>query len=124
MHEFAGSSSIIKGDIKLFALESARRAIVAASTGSRPWTTPQRDWLKRIANQTKANPLVDRAALNDPDLLFKREGGSFDGFDKLFNARVPRDPNNQLTCVLFKRTLRDQAQNKVKSKLTKKRTIR
>jgi len=54
---------------------------------SHQWTAPQRDWLKRIASQTKANLLVDRAALDDPDLLFKREGGGFDGFDKLFNAR-------------------------------------
>ena len=28
----------------------------------KPWTTPQREWLKRIAAQTKANVVVDRAA--------------------------------------------------------------
>lgn len=53
---------------------------------SKPWTTPQRDWLKRIAAQTKANLLVDREAIDDPDLIFKREGGGFDRLDKLFNG--------------------------------------
>ncbi len=44
---------------------------------SRVWTGPQRDWLKRIAAQTKANLLVDHAAIDDPELIFKREGGGF-----------------------------------------------
>ena len=34
------------------------------------WTTPQRQWLQRIAAQTKANLIVDRDALDDPDLSF------------------------------------------------------
>ena len=55
---------------------------------SKPWTTPQRDWLKRIANQTKANLLVDREAIDDPDLLFKRDGGGFNRLDKLFNGEL------------------------------------
>lgn len=55
---------------------------------SRTWTTPQRDWLKRIAAQTKANLLVDREALDDPDLVFKREGGGFNRLDKLFNGEL------------------------------------
>jgi type I restriction enzyme R subunit len=55
---------------------------------SRAWTTPQRDWLKRIAAQTKANLLVDREALDDPDLVFKREGGGFNRLDKLFNGEL------------------------------------
>lgn len=55
---------------------------------SRSWTTPQRDWLKRIADQTKANLLVDREAMDDPDLLFKREGGGFSRLDKLFNGEL------------------------------------
>ena len=54
----------------------------------RTWTTPQRDWLKRIAAQTKANLLVDREALDDPDLVFKREGGGFNRLDKLFNGEL------------------------------------
>ena len=52
------------------------------------WSTPQRDWLKRIAAQTKANLVVDREALDDPDLVFKREGGGFNRLDKLFNGEL------------------------------------
>ena len=52
------------------------------------WTAPQRDWLKRIAAQTKSNLLIDRDAIDDPDLLFKREGGGFNRLDKLFNGEI------------------------------------
>jgi len=55
---------------------------------SRAWTGPQRDWLKKIAAQTKANLLVDHAALDDPDLIFKREGGGFTRLDKMFNGEL------------------------------------
>jgi type I restriction enzyme R subunit len=55
---------------------------------SKPWSSPQRDWLKRIAAQTKANMLVDREALDDPDLVFKREGGGFSRLDKIFNGEL------------------------------------
>lgn len=55
---------------------------------SKTWTAPQRDWLKRIAAQTKANLLVDREALDDPDLVFKREGGGFNRLDKIFNGEL------------------------------------
>ncbi|MDD2775084.1 MAG: type I restriction-modification enzyme R subunit C-terminal domain-containing protein [Gallionella sp.] len=55
---------------------------------SHTWTGPQRDWLKRIAAQTKANMLVDHAALDDPDLIFKREGGEFTRLDKIFNGQL------------------------------------
>jgi len=55
---------------------------------SRSWTQPQRDWLKKLASQTKANRLVDRAAIDDPDLLFKREGGGFNRLNKLFDGHL------------------------------------
>jgi type I restriction enzyme, R subunit len=55
---------------------------------ARPWTTPQRDWLRRIAAQTKANTVVDREALDDPDLIFRREGGGFKRLDRLFDGRL------------------------------------
>lgn len=55
---------------------------------AQPWTKPQRDWLQRIARQTKANLIVDRAALDDPDLIFRREGGGFARLDKLFDGRL------------------------------------
>lgn len=52
------------------------------------WSTPQRQWLQKIAAQTKANLLVDRSALDDPDLIFKREGGGFTRLDKIFNGEL------------------------------------
>ncbi len=55
---------------------------------SKAWTKPQREWLQRIAAQTKANALVDRAALDDPDLVFKREGGGFARLDKMFGGEL------------------------------------
>lgn len=55
---------------------------------SRNWTTPQRQWLQKIAAQTKANLVVDRAAFDDPDLIFKREGGGFTRLDKIFNGEL------------------------------------
>lgn len=55
---------------------------------SRAWTTPQRDWLKKIAAQTKANTLVDREALDDVDLLFKTQGGGFNRLDKVFDGQL------------------------------------
>jgi type I restriction enzyme R subunit len=61
---------------------------LAKILGSRAWTTPQRDWLRRIAEQTKSNLIVDRDALDDPDLIFKREGGGFKRLDKLFGGEL------------------------------------
>lgn len=55
---------------------------------SRAWTTPQRQWLQRIAAQTKANGVVDREALDDPDLIFRREGGGFARLDRLFDGQL------------------------------------
>ena len=55
---------------------------------SRSWTGPQRQWLHTIAAQTKANQIVDRAALDDPDLVFKREGGGFARLDRLFAGEL------------------------------------
>ncbi|ATE61880.1 type I restriction-modification system endonuclease [Thauera sinica] len=69
-------------------VDHALQALLANPPGGKPWTNPQRDWLKRIAAQTKANLLVDREALDDPDLLFKREGGGFTRLDKLFNGQL------------------------------------
>jgi len=55
---------------------------------SRAWTTPQRQWLQKLAAQTKANLIVDRAALDDPDLIFKREGGGFKRLDRIFGGEL------------------------------------
>jgi len=48
----------------------------------------QRQWLQRIAAQTKANTIVDHAALDDPDLIFRREGGGLKRLDKLFDGQL------------------------------------
>ncbi len=69
-------------------VDHALQDLLAKPLAGKPWTHPQRDWLKRIAAQTKANMLVDRDALDDPDLLFKREGGGFVRLDKLFNGQL------------------------------------
>ena len=66
---------------------------------SRAWTTPQRQWLQRIAAQTKANVIVDRDALDDPDLVFRREGGGLTRLDRIFDgqlAQVLDDFNDSL----------------------------
>jgi len=69
-------------------VDHAMQTLLTHPPGGKAWTHPQRDWLKRIAAQTKANLLVDRAALDDPDLIFKREGGGFNRLDKLFNGQL------------------------------------
>lgn len=55
---------------------------------AKQWTTPQRQWLQRIAAQTKANIIVDREALDDPDLIFTREGGGFARLDRTFDGEL------------------------------------
>ncbi len=65
-------------------VERALQTVLA----SRNWTTPQREWLKKLAAQTKANLLVDRDALDDPILIFKREGGGFKRLDKIFGGEL------------------------------------
>lgn len=69
-------------------VDRALQHLLAHPPTGKPWSTPQRDWLKRIAAQTKANVLVDRSALDDPDLIFKREGGGFNRLDKVFNGQL------------------------------------
>ena len=55
---------------------------------SRAWTNPQRQWLQKLAAQTRANLIVDRAALDDPDLIFKREGGGFERLNRIFDGQL------------------------------------
>jgi type I restriction enzyme R subunit len=69
-------------------VDRALNQLLAHPPGAKAWTTPQRDWLKKIAAQTKANTLVDRDALDDPDLLFKTQGGGFQRLDKLFGGQL------------------------------------
>ena len=65
-------------------VEKALQRILA----TRSWTTPQRQWLHRIANQTKAITIVDREALDDDALLFRREGGGWPRLNKLFGGEL------------------------------------
>lgn len=67
-------------------VDSALRKMLA----SRSWSGPQREWLKRIAAQTKANIVVDREALDDQNLVFKREGGGFERLDRLFEGQLEK----------------------------------
>ena len=60
---------------------------------SRAWTGPQRQWLQRIAAQTRSNRLVDREALDDPDLIFQREGGGFNRLDRIFDGQLDQTLN-------------------------------
>jgi type I restriction enzyme, R subunit len=69
-------------------VDRALNHLLAHPPGGKPWTTPQRDWLKRIAAQTKANTLVDRDAIDDPDLLFKTQGGGFQRLDRIFGGQL------------------------------------
>jgi type I restriction enzyme R subunit len=55
---------------------------------SRAWSTPQRQWLQRIAAQIKANVVVDAEMLDDPQLLFKREGGGSERLNRLFEGEL------------------------------------
>ena len=48
-------------------------------------------WLQRIAAQTKANLVVNRDALDDPDLAFKREGGDYARLDRIFAGELQPD---------------------------------
>jgi type I restriction enzyme R subunit len=63
-------------------VEQALQRILA----SRSWSKPQRDWLQRIANETKAITIVDRDALDDDALQFRREGGGWPRLNKLFGG--------------------------------------
>lgn len=65
-------------------VETALKAMLA----SKNWTGPQREWLKKLAAQTKANRLVDRAFIDDPDMIFKRDGGGFTRLNKIFDDKL------------------------------------
>lgn len=71
--------------------ESSNQAVAAsimATSARRPWTTPQRQWLQRIANQPKAITIVDREALDDDLLFFKREGGGWPRLKRVFSGEL------------------------------------
>ena len=49
------------------------------------WTTPQRQWLKRIEKQLRAEIVVDREYLDSA--AFKNDGG-FNRLNKIFDGRL------------------------------------
>ncbi|MBX9879935.1 MAG: type I restriction-modification system endonuclease [Candidatus Obscuribacterales bacterium] len=65
-------------------VEFALRKILA----SRSWTVPQKQWLEKIAAQTKANVVVDKDVMDSPDQMFKREAGGFNAINKKFDGEL------------------------------------
>lgn len=55
---------------------------------SRAWTQPQRSWLTRIAAQTKANTVVDLEMIDNPDVIFRVEGGGYRRLNTLFDGTL------------------------------------
>ncbi len=68
--------------------ETTNQEMAASILASRSWSQPQRDWLQRIANQTKAITNVDREALDDDLLFCKREGGGWPRLNRLFGGEL------------------------------------
>ena len=63
-------------------------AALRGMLSQRYWTKPQQDWLKVIAAQTKTNLVIDADTLDDPNLLFKRDGGGFARLNKIFEGQL------------------------------------
>ena len=59
---------------------------LAKILASKPWKTPQREWLETIAKQMKANIIVDETNLNEG--IFKQRLGGLKRANKLFDAQV------------------------------------
>jgi type I restriction enzyme R subunit len=63
---------------------------------SRRWTTPQRQWLQKIARRPRPTSSSIARRFDDPDLIFKREGGGFARLDRLFGGELqPRSSTLQ-----------------------------
>lgn len=65
-------------------VDAAMRKLLA----SREWTTPQKQWLEKIASQTKATLIVDKEAMDAPDQYFKREAGGFNTLNRKFDGQL------------------------------------
>ena len=68
--------------------QRVEKALQKKILASRSWSTPQRQWLQRIANQTKAITIVDREALVDDLLFFNREGGGRPWLNRVFGGEL------------------------------------
>lgn len=74
-------------------VHAAMRRIMA----SRPWTEPQRKWLRRIGEQVAAEIVVDRDALDSGQ--FQADGGGFARLNRVFSGELERvlaDVNEEL----------------------------
>lgn len=60
---------------------------------NRDWNTPQRDWLKKLAAQTKSNLIVDMDVIEDPVQIFKRDGGGYKRLNKIFGGELRKIVN-------------------------------
>jgi len=69
-------------------VDRALAHLLAHPPHGKPWTNPQREWLRKIAAQTKANTVVDREALDDPDQLFRLQGGGYPRLDRIFEGQL------------------------------------
>ena len=65
-------------------VERARKAILASGS----WTVQEESWLNLLADQTKVLGIVDRAALDDPDLVFRNEFGPLARQEKTVGGKV------------------------------------
>lgn len=73
------------------------RAAMGRILASRPWTEPQRKWLRRIGEQVAAEIVVDREALDSGQ--FQADGGGFARLNRVFSGdleRVLADVNEEL----------------------------
>lgn len=61
---------------------------LAKIMASRSWSGAQRQWLQVIADQTKANIVVDQDALDDQAQLFRQQGGGFTRLNKVFDGEL------------------------------------
>ena len=76
--------------------EERVRAAMKRIYASRPWTDPQRKWLKRIAEQVEREIVVDRDAFDQEP--FEAHGG-FRRLNKVFDGKleaVVSDINEEL----------------------------
>ncbi|MBZ9715561.1 type I restriction-modification system endonuclease [Deinococcus multiflagellatus] len=64
-------------------------AALARVMGLRDWTPLQKQWLRRIADQLKANRALDRALFDEPTSPFKTQAGGFKRLDeKVFSGQL------------------------------------
>ena len=65
-------------------------AALARLLGSRSWTPPQQQWLRRLAGQLKANGVVDQELLDQPTNPVRQQMGGFERLNKaIFGGELP-----------------------------------